>query len=173
MLFALALSRCKSKEDAEDVCQEVLIALLNKNQPFKNDEHMKAWLIKATIDRSKNVHRYEKRHPRTSYDPTLHDEASSNEENDKYDELHEIVEILPGELKETLRLYYRDGYSTKEIASKKRNCGIKRPRSAAPRAKENRSLPYLFNCDIYCFRRIALRFISLPNGGNGYRFFYR
>ncbi len=58
-MFTLALSRCKSKEDAEDVCQEVFVALLNKKQPFKNNEHMKAWLIKTTIDRSKNTHRYE------------------------------------------------------------------------------------------------------------------
>lgn len=35
MLHSLALNRCKSKEDAEDVCQEVLIALLNRKEPFK------------------------------------------------------------------------------------------------------------------------------------------
>lgn len=53
MLHSLALSRCKSKEDAEDVCQEVLIALLNRKEPFKNNEHMKAWLIRAALHRSK------------------------------------------------------------------------------------------------------------------------
>lgn len=156
MLFALALSRCKSKEDAEDVCQEVLIALLNKNQPFKNDEHMKAWLIKATIDRSKNVHRYEKRHPRTSYDPALHDEAPSNEENDKYDKLHEIVEILPGELKETLQLYYRDGYSTKEIASKK---GIA---ESSVRARLHRARKKIAAC-LTCLIAISIVFGVLPS----------
>ena len=57
MLHSLALSRCKSKEDAEDVCQEVLIALLNRKEPFKNNEHMKAWLIRAALHRSKNTHR--------------------------------------------------------------------------------------------------------------------
>ena len=71
MLHSLALSRCKSKEDAEDVCQEVLIALLNRKEPFKNNEHMKAWLIRAALHRSKNTHRYENRHPRTPYDPAL------------------------------------------------------------------------------------------------------
>ncbi len=114
----MALSRCSSKEDAEDVCQEVLIALLSRKHPFKSNEHMKAWLIRAVIHRSKNVHRYEGRHPRTSYDPLLHDKATLDEATD-HEKLHGAVESLPSELKDTLRLYYRDGYSTKEIASLK------------------------------------------------------
>lgn len=118
MLHSLALSRCRTKEDAEDVCQEVLIALLNRKEPFKNDEHMKAWLIRATLHRSKNTHRYENRHPHTPYDPTLHDKPEQNGAADCW-KLHDAVESLPDELKETLRLYYRDGYSTKEIASLK------------------------------------------------------
>lgn len=118
MLHSLALSRCKSKEDAEDVCQEVLIALLNRKEPFKNNEHMKAWLIRAALHRSKNTHRYENRHPRTPYDPALHDRPEQDSTTD-CEKLHDAVESLSEELKETLRLYYRDGYSTKEIASLK------------------------------------------------------
>lgn len=118
MLYTLALSRCNSKEDAEDVYQEVLFALLNKKRPFKNDEHMKAWLIRATIHRSKNIHRYRSRHPHTTYDPALHDRAT-HDENPANEKLHEAIETLTPELKETLRLYYRDSYSSKEIAMKK------------------------------------------------------
>ena len=118
MLHSLAFSRCKSKEDAEDVCQEVLIALLNRKEPFKNNEHMKAWLIRAALHRSKNTHRYENRHPRTPYDPALHDRPEQDSTTD-CEKLHDAVESLSEELKETLRLYYRDGYSAKEIASLK------------------------------------------------------
>ena len=118
MLHSLAFSRCKSKEDAEDVCQEVLIALLNRKEPFKNNEHMKAWLIRAALHRSKNTHRYENRHPRTPYDPALHDRPEQDSTTD-CEKLHDAVESLSEELKETLRLYYRDGYSVKEIASLK------------------------------------------------------
>ena len=107
MLHSLALSRCKSKEDAEDVCQEVLIALLNRKEPFKNNEHMKAWLIRAALHRSKNTHRYENRHPRTPYDPALHDRPEQDSTTD-CEKLHDAVESLSEELKETLRLYYRD-----------------------------------------------------------------
>ncbi len=98
MLHSLALSRCKSKEDAEDVCQEVLIALLNRKEPFKNNEHMKAWLIRAALHRSKNTHRYENRHPRTPYDPALHDRPEQDSTTD-CEKLHDAVESLSEELK--------------------------------------------------------------------------
>ena len=102
MLHSLAFSRCKSKEDAEDVCQEVLIALLNRKEPFKNNEHMKAWLTRASLHRSKNTHRYENRHPRTPYDPALHDRPEQDSTTD-CEKLHDAVESLSEELKETLK----------------------------------------------------------------------
>lgn len=58
------------------------------------------------------------RHPRTPYDPALHDKPEQDSTID-CEKLHDAVESLSEELKETLRLYYRDGYSTKEIASLK------------------------------------------------------
>ena len=155
MIYSIALSRCKVKENAEDVCQEVLVALINRSRPFKDEEHMKAWLIRSVIHRSKNIHRYENRHPHVSYDPAFHDEASPKEENDKYDELHEIVETLPDELKETLRLYYRDGYSTKEIARKK---GIG---ESSVRARLHRARKKIAAC-LTCLIAVAIIFGASP-----------
>lgn len=113
---SLALSRCKSEEDAEDVWQEVLVALMKRKKPFRSDEHMKAWIIRAVDDRCKNVHRYNSRHPQAAYDPSFHDRQVLNGEEADYEELHRVVDSLPTELKDALRLYYRDGYSSKEIA---------------------------------------------------------
>ena len=156
MIYNIALSRCGAKENAEDVCQEVLVALINRKRPFEDEEHMKAWLIRSVIHRSKNIHRYENRHPRISYDPAFHDEASPKEENDRFDELHEIVETLPDELKETLRLYYRDGYSTKEIASKK---GIE---ESSVRARLHRARKKIAAC-LTCLIAIAIVFGVSPS----------
>lgn len=157
MLHALAFNWCGSKENAEDVCQEVLIALLNRKQRFKNNEHMKAWLIRATIDRSKNVHRYESRHPRTSYDPALHDETEQSESAD-YERLHTAVESLSPELKETLRLYYRDGYSTKEIASLK---GIEESSIRARLHRARKKIATVLACVITAFA-VIFASASLP-----------
>lgn len=162
MLHSLALSRCKSKEDAEDVRQEVLIALLNRKEPFKNNEHMKAWLIRAALHRSKNTHRYENRHPRTPYDPALHDRPKQDSAAD-CEKLHDAVESLSDELKETLRLYYRDGYSTKEIASLK-GVGESSIRARLHRARRKiaTALACIVAASVLLFGSIALPMHQIP-----------
>ena len=54
MVFRLALSRTRNKENAEDVYQEVFYRLARKKPKFESEEHKKAWLIKVTVNCSKN-----------------------------------------------------------------------------------------------------------------------
>ena len=55
MIYRLALTRTNSKEDSEDVYQEVFFRLSRKMPTFESEEHEKAWLIKVTINCSKNL----------------------------------------------------------------------------------------------------------------------
>ena len=55
MVYRLALTRTKSKENSEDVYQDVFFRLSRKMPDFESEEHEKAWLIKVTINCSKNV----------------------------------------------------------------------------------------------------------------------
>lgn len=120
MVLRLASRNCNSREDAEDVTQDVFFALLNRGIDFTDEAHLKAWLIRATIDRSKNTHRYIKRHPQTTYDPNIHDSedktTNHKESNMAIDCLKEEIAKLPPKTQNILRLYYKDSYSTKEIA---------------------------------------------------------
>ena len=43
MIFRLAFSYLKSREDADDVTQNVLLALYKTDKDFESAEHMKAW----------------------------------------------------------------------------------------------------------------------------------
>lgn len=54
MVYRLALSRTRNKENAEDVYQEVFYRLARKRPVFESEEHAKAWLIKVTINCTKN-----------------------------------------------------------------------------------------------------------------------
>ena len=57
--------------DAEDVCQEVLLKLLDRAEPFAGPEHERAWVVRVTANRCKDLLR------RRSARPTLPlDEAS-------------------------------------------------------------------------------------------------
>ena len=116
LVLRIALDRCPTKEDAEDVAQEVFITLMKRTKPFKDKEHLKAWLIRATVHRSKNVGRYEARHPRSSYDPATHDRIADENSDAETEKIHDAVEKLPSEQRNAIRMYYRDGYSAKEIA---------------------------------------------------------
>ncbi|MGE7841354.1 RNA polymerase sigma factor [Lysinibacillus sp. NPDC093712] len=41
--------------DAEEVAQEVFLTYLQNSPALNNDEHEKAWLIRTTINKSKNM----------------------------------------------------------------------------------------------------------------------
>ena len=52
MLLRIAMTRLASPADAEDVVQEVFLKLLTARPQFRDDEHEKAWLIRATLHRA-------------------------------------------------------------------------------------------------------------------------
>ena len=55
MVYKLALSQTKDKANTDDVVQEVFLRLLKGGTEFKSEEHIKAWLIRVTLNCSKNI----------------------------------------------------------------------------------------------------------------------
>lgn len=53
MVYRLAFSQMKNKDDAEDVYQEVFYRYIRKKQKFDTLEHEKAWFIRVTLNCSK------------------------------------------------------------------------------------------------------------------------
>ena len=53
MVYRLALSQMKNTIDADDLFQEVFIRLVRHVQEMKSWEHVKAWLIRVTINCAK------------------------------------------------------------------------------------------------------------------------
>ena len=54
MVYRIALTRCESVENAEDIFQDVFMKFSEKMPKFENEEHEKAWFIRVTIKLSKN-----------------------------------------------------------------------------------------------------------------------
>lgn len=50
MVYHLALVHTKSPTDADDVFQEVFLRLVRKKPLFESEEHLKAWLIRITLN---------------------------------------------------------------------------------------------------------------------------
>ena len=55
MIYKLALSQAKDSYVAEDVTADVFLKYIESSKAFKSEEHIKAWLVRVTINRVKSV----------------------------------------------------------------------------------------------------------------------
>ncbi len=111
MIFQIAYQNCFIKSNAEDITQEVMIKLWKNLENLKTEEHIKAWLIRVTINTSIDNNR--------SYQYKKETELSPNDDfyfEEGYQELTEELKKLKPESRNIIYLYYYQGYKTKEIA---------------------------------------------------------
>ena len=111
MVYKLALSQTKSKSSADDVTQEVFLRYLKNSRKFESEEHRKAWLIRVTLNCSKNVFSnawFQKTVP-------LSEELVFEEE--ETGEVYYAVLELPIKYRSVIHLFYYEGFSVDEIAS--------------------------------------------------------
>lgn len=55
MVYKIALTHTNNRYDADDVLQQTFLAYYSKKISFTDDEHIKAWLIRTTINYSKKI----------------------------------------------------------------------------------------------------------------------
>lgn len=110
MVYRLALSQTRSVTLAEDVTQEVFLRYIQQEDIFKSDEHIKAWLIRVTVNCSKSVFKtawFRKTVPLT--------EEISFDTPEK-SEVYFAVQALPSKYRTVIHLFYYEDMSVKEIA---------------------------------------------------------
>ena len=118
-VYRLALCRLQNLQDAEDVYQDVFLRLLEQETEYWYEERTKAWLIRATLNRCADLHRFRLRRPvlppeevpgyAAAVDSALADDLSAAD-------LWAAVARLPEKLRIPVHLHYGEGYSTEEIA---------------------------------------------------------
>ena len=111
-VFRVAYSHLRCRADAEDVTQEVLLALYRREQPFENEEHVKHWLIRLTVNRCKSVFRA----PWHRMEDISDYEDSLVFEEPRHREVFEAVMSLEQKYRLPVFLYYYEGYHHWEIA---------------------------------------------------------
>lgn len=55
MVYGLALARTGSPQDADDVFQEVFLALFRWGKTFREEDHRKAWLLRTTLNIARRI----------------------------------------------------------------------------------------------------------------------
>lgn len=112
-VYRLALCRLGGRADAEDVYQEVFLRLLRDTTDFRDDEHLKAWLLRVTVNCCNDLCR-SAWFRRTAPLEAAPDAAAPAQDGN--DELWQAVRALPDDLRIVVWLHYVEGYGTDEIA---------------------------------------------------------
>ena len=109
-IIRIAFTYVKNMADAEDIAQDVFLAYLTANVLFLSEEHDKAWLIRVTVNKSKN---YIKAHWFRERTPLPEDLSYLPEEENEA--LSAVLE-LDVKYRLPIHLFYYESYSLKEIA---------------------------------------------------------
>lgn len=101
--------------EAEDIAQEVFLILHSKPQSFNDDNHLKAWLLRTTINKCRNLKK-SFRISRTSSIESLNEAEISCEFTSLDNDIRDMISGLPEKYSSVLYLYYYEEYNIREIA---------------------------------------------------------
>ncbi len=116
MIYRLAYTQTKNREQADDVYQDVFLKLMQHKKKFDNNEHLKAWLIRTTLNCCKDLWKSAWFKRNVSYDE-LPEATVEMSVKDSYFCLTKCLKKLPSKYREIIHLYYYEEYTQKEIAS--------------------------------------------------------
>lgn len=109
MVYRLAFARTGTKQDADDVYQEVFFRYLKKRPVFESEEHRKAWMLRVTVNCSNSFlsSRWHRDRRELPEDLPFEDRR----QQDLYMELQQ----LPVKYREVIHLFYYEEMSVEEI----------------------------------------------------------
>lgn len=112
IVFRTALCYLKNNADAEDIVQEVFFRLYTYNGVFESDEHIKMWLIRVAVNKSKNLIKSQKLRMFFPLEKAENIETPEKTEN----ELLSVIMKMKTKNRIVLYMFYYEGYSVKEIS---------------------------------------------------------
>lgn len=114
-LLNIAYGYTKNKDDSIDIMQNAYVALLNSNKQFESNEHIKHFLIRVTINESKNFIKSHIRQKVIKNNDIVMNYPETKEDCLAYD-VSKIVNILPEKYKAIIILHYYDDMKIKDIS---------------------------------------------------------
>jgi RNA polymerase sigma-70 factor (ECF subfamily) len=114
-ILSFAYTYMQNRADAEEILQDSMIAYLLNAPVFANDAHARAWLLSTARNLCLNRLRYNRYRRHDDLDETLSERlAAPSKEDHSY--LLEAVSRLPEAMRDSIYLFYWEGYSTSQIA---------------------------------------------------------
>lgn len=130
MVYRIALVQTKNRAQAEDIQQDVFMALVRYSDRIRSEAHLKAWLIRVTQNACHKHYRSLWIKLTVLYDDTLSKEPDgtgapvdpggypgADDPDHLYDEVvQEAVEKLPDNYRTVIHLFYYEEMSVREIS---------------------------------------------------------
>ena len=108
-VYRVAVHNTRNDADAQDITQETFLRLLQCRKVFRDNEHLKAWLIRVTINLCKNHLRDVRRETPMDVPQQTQTPQSGS--------VLDAVRALPENQRNAIYLHYYEGYTAKEIAA--------------------------------------------------------
>lgn len=112
LVYRVAFTMLKNKDDAEDIFQDVFIKICTENLSFMSEEHEKAWIIRVTKNRCLDFLKRSCNKNRSELDENI---AKEEKEDNSY--VTAEVMKLPEKYRIVIYLFYFEGYKISEISS--------------------------------------------------------
>ncbi len=112
-VFGTALCFVKNPSDADDIAQEVFMKLYKYDGEFDSDEHIRAWLIRCTVNLSKSLLRsywYKFSAPLEEAGDKVYCDSVKNAD------ILKLLNKLRPKIRTVLYLHYYESYPAAEIA---------------------------------------------------------
>ena len=111
-VYRLAFMNVKKRELADDIYQDVFLKLIKKKERIDSEEHLKAWLLRTTINCCKDYWKSR------WFKSVLYEDKDLDafDEEKKTGYVTECVQKLPEKYRNVIHLYYYEGYCIKEIS---------------------------------------------------------
>lgn len=116
VLLRVATNQLGNQTEAEDIVQKVFLKLLKANQEFQNNEHEKAWLLRVTINESKDLLRSSAHKKKAELNEAVNLPTEKGIPEGESFEIMEAIQKLSPKYRSVIYLFYYEGYTTVEIA---------------------------------------------------------
>lgn len=120
LVLRVCYTYLRSTADAEDVCQDTLVKLICRDEPFRDPGHERAWVLRVAINACKNLLRDRGTHQVLELDAVPEPAATQTPGEDalrrRDDRVLAAVMALPLPQREAVYLHYYEGYPTREVA---------------------------------------------------------
>ena len=119
LILRLSYAYLGSTQDAEDICQTVLVKLLTSSQAFESRDHERAWIVRVTSNACKDLLKSASRQRTVGLEAMEGCGPASWDTRDAEaweSPVVRAVQHLVDEQREAIHLYYYEGYKIDEIA---------------------------------------------------------